>query len=121
VTDHDVLAFVAASIRSVWTLELLLFLKRNREQSWDAGRLIRELRSSSAVISEALVSLEACGLVIQEDRVNYRYGAASPKLDQIVAELDQLYAAKPLTVINAIVNSQNQQLRIFSNAFKLKD
>ncbi len=120
-TDHDVLSFVAASIRSVWALELLLFLKRNPDKSWDAQGLIRELRSSSAVISDALSSLGASGLVIQDNGVKYRYGAASAALDQIVAELDRLYAAKPLSVINAIVNSQNQQLRIFSNAFKLKD
>jgi hypothetical protein len=80
-----------------------------------------ELRSSHVVIAEALASLQAAGLVVQEGESLYRYGAASSILDQITTELEQLYAARPQTVINAIVNPSRQQLRAFSDAFKLKD
>jgi hypothetical protein len=120
VTEEALLSFVAASIRSVWALELLLFLKRNSARAWDSENLIRELRSSPVVISEALASLQAVGFVGQ-DGSHYRYGAASPTLDQIASDLERLYAAKPLSVITAIVRSPDQQLRIFSDAFKLKD
>jgi hypothetical protein len=120
VTDQDLLSFVSASIRSVWALELLLFLKRNSTQSWDADSLILELRSSSVVIAEALASLEAAGL-IRNNGTTYRYDAASPKLDEIVAGLEHLYAEKPLSVVKAIVSRPSEQLRIFSDAFKLKD
>jgi hypothetical protein len=120
-TDSELLSFVATSIRSVWALELLLFLKRNAARTWNADSLILELRSSHVVIAETLRALQACGLVVQEGGSHYRYGAASSILDQITTELEQLYAAKPQTVINAIVNLSNQQLRAFSDAFKLKD
>lgn len=120
-TDQELLAFVAASIRSVWVLELLLFLKRNSARAWKADNLILELRSSSAVVAEGLASLMAAGLVVQDDSRLYRYRAASATLDEITSELEQLYTAKPLSVINAIVSPLPDQLRIFSDAFKLKD
>jgi hypothetical protein len=121
VTDQDLLTFVAASIRSVWALELLLFLKRNSTNVWGRDSLIRELRSSSAVISEALTSLEAAGLVAQGNGMDYRFCPASPALDQIASDLERLYAAKPLSVVNAIVASPTVRLRMFSDAFKLKE
>jgi hypothetical protein len=120
VTEADLLAFVGASIRSVWALELLLFLKRNSARSWDEDGLILELRSSSVVIREALTALEAAGL-IRNSGDAYQYGAASPTLDQIASELERLYAAKPVAVVNAIVSPPSEQLRVFSDAFKLKD
>jgi len=121
VNDQDVLAFVAASIRSVWALELLLFLKQNPARAWNPDALIRELRSSSVVIAEALASLQHAGLVVQGNAREFRYTAASATLDQVASDLERLYAAKPLLVIDAIVSSSTEQLRRFSDAFKFKD
>jgi hypothetical protein len=42
-------------------------------------------------------------------------------LDSFVAEAQALYAAKPLAVINAIATAPNEKLRIFADAFRLKD
>src|SRR4051794_23017980 len=92
VTEDDLLSFVTASIRSVWALELLLLLKRDPARSWDAESLIRELRSSPVVIADALASLVGAGLVIDENGVSCRYGAASATLDQLVIELGHVYA-----------------------------
>jgi hypothetical protein len=83
--------------------------------------MIRELRSSPVVIAEALASLTGAGLVVEEQGTRYRYGAASATLDQLVSELEQVYAAKPTTVIKAIVASPTEKLRAFSDAFKFKD
>jgi hypothetical protein len=54
VTEDDLLAFIAISIGSVWTLELLMLLKREPHRHWDAESMIRELRGSPAVIEEGL-------------------------------------------------------------------
>jgi hypothetical protein len=121
VSEDDLLAFVTVSIRSVWALELLLLLKRDPSILWDAQGLILELRSSPVVIAEALASLVGVGLVVEDSGTRYRYGAASPALDRLVCELEQVYAAKPATVIKAIVASPNDKLRAFSDAFKFKE
>jgi hypothetical protein len=121
VSEDDLLSFVTASIRSVWALELLLLLKGNPQQSWTSDRLILELRSSPVVIADALASLTGAGLVIEDVGQTYRYGAASTALDRLVSELEHLYAARPTTVVKAIVASPTDKLRAFSDAFKLKD
>jgi hypothetical protein len=118
-TEHEVLAFVQSSFKSVWMLELLLTLRRNPQRAWRSDELVRELRSSDAIVAEALQSLQALALVNQEDSV--RYAPASPTLDAIAAEVASLYARKPMAVIRAISTAPNEKLRIFSDAFRLKD
>lgn len=120
-TDDDVLAFIGASISSVWALELLLLLKREPRRAWTADGLIRELRSSPVVIDEALKSLQGAGLVLQDGKASYRYQAASLRLDELVSKIEEIYAAKPMTVIKAVVATPTDKLRAFSDAFKLKD
>ena len=120
-TDDDLLAFIGTSIKSVWALELLLLLKREPGRSWDAQALIRELRSSPVVIEDALKGLQDAGLVMQDDAMTYRYQATSARLDQLVSEIEKAYAAKPMTVIKAVVAAPTDKLRAFSDAFKLKE
>jgi hypothetical protein len=51
--DEDVLRFIAAGLPSVWALELLLMLKRERRQ-WRHGELVAILRASDVVVTKAL-------------------------------------------------------------------
>jgi hypothetical protein len=120
VTEEDILAFVGTSISSVWALELLMLLKRDPQKSWESEALIREMRSSAAVIAEALAVLQNAGLVVRDGQ-GARYAAASERLDQLVSGLETVYAAKPMTVIKAIIAAPADKLRIFSDAFRFKD
>jgi hypothetical protein len=121
VSEEDLLTFVAESISSVWALELLLLLRRDAQRSWQSHELIGEMRSSAAVIAAALAALHNAGLVVKDGTDGYRYQAASERLDHLVSELEREYAAKPMTVIKAIVAAPSDKLRIFSDAFKFKD
>jgi hypothetical protein len=120
VTDDDLFDFISTSISSVWALEVLLLLNRYRERSWQAESLIQELRSSPVVIEEALKGLQGAGLVMQDSETTYRYRAASAQFDELVSELQETYAAKPMAVIKAIMSAPTDKLRAFSDAFKLK-
>ncbi len=119
--EDDVLLFIAEKNGSVWALELLLLLKRDPDRSWNPESLVLELRSSPVVIDEALLRLQGAGLVKQDAAGAFRYQAASPELNIMASELEKTYAAKPMTVIKAIVNARTDKLRAFSDAFKLKD
>jgi hypothetical protein len=121
VTEDDLLAFIATSVGSIWALELLLLLRRDPDKGWASPSLVRELRSSPLVVEEGLRRLQGAGLVMEDGAAIFRYRAASPQLDDMARELEKIYAAKPMTVINAIVNARTDKLRAFSNAFKLKD
>ena len=120
-TDDDVLAFVQKSIKSVWALELLLLLRRDRQRFWPIGDLVRELRSSESAVEGALDSLRSTGFVSTDAGELYRYGPGSAELDGIAARIEVIYAAKPMAVAKAIMSAPNDKLRIFADAFKLKD
>jgi hypothetical protein len=120
VTEDEALAYAAASIRSVWALEMLLTLKRAPERVWTIDALIRELRSSLAVVNESLSNLRNAGLIAEDGAGGYRYNPASPELDEMANALEKIHGIKPMAVIKAIVSGPSDKLRIFSDAFKFK-
>jgi hypothetical protein len=121
VTEDELLKFVQNSIKSVWALEMLLLFRRERQRAWNAGNLVRELRSSDSAVAEALVALHGAGFIAATPEGPYRYQAASPELDEIAVRIEKLYAERPLAMAKAIMSAPNEKLRIFSDAFKLKD
>jgi hypothetical protein len=121
VTDEDIFAFVRASVRSVWALELLLLLRREPTRAWHPEELVRELRSSHAIVAEELSGLQRAGLAGQDNDGRFGYTPLSPRLDDLVTGVQRIYAAKPMAVVKAIMAAPNEKLRIFSDAFKLKE
>jgi DNA-binding IclR family transcriptional regulator len=119
-TDDDVLAELHRVIKSVWALELLILLRRG-SRAWRQDELVRELRSSDVAVGDALAGLQASGLVAADREGGYRYEPASPELDRLCGRIEALYAAKPLAVARAIMTAPNDKLRIFADAFRLKD
>ena len=120
-SEDNTLEFAAALFRSVWALDLLLTLKRGRDRSWQAAEIIKELRSSQVVVHEALSNLSAAGLVIEDDAGGYRYRPGSAALDEMVSEVEKLYALKPTVVIRKIVTTPNIKLQLLSDAFRIKE
>jgi len=121
ISEDEVLRFAAGLFKSVWALELLLTLRRGRDRSWPAGELIKELRSSQVVIVEALTNLVMVGLVVEEEDQRFRYHVNSSGVDDMVAELEKLYATKPTVVMREIVTTPNLKLKILSDAFRIKE
>lgn len=121
ISEDAVLNFAAVWFKSVWALELLLALKRDPARLWDAEQMIRELRSSQVVVTEAVSNLIAARLVIQDESGRYRYQAGTPGLDEMVTELEKVYAVKPVAVVREIVMSPNRKLQILSDAFRFKE
>jgi hypothetical protein len=120
VTDEEIFAFVRTSVRSVWALELLLLLRRDPQRAWRSDELVRELRSSPAIVQEELTALRTARLVGEADGC-FRYQPLAPALDALVNGLQTAYAARPMAVVKAIMAAPNDKLRIFSDAFRLKD
>lgn len=114
---EKLLEFAASSFSSVWALETLLLLKR---QGAPCSResLLTSLRASDLVVSKALDSLHAAGLIsIEGDEAVYMpvNDDAAGKID----ELEKLYAARPDRVRRAIVSGGPSGATAFANAFKL--
>ena len=110
--------FIRHHFHSVWSLEMLLFLKRNAEVAWQEEQLVGSLRASQAVISTSLESLLAGGLIVREDDGLARYVPASPDLGRLVAETESLYARKPDAVRRLIVSSSAAGITAFAESFR---
>jgi hypothetical protein len=121
ISEDDILEFAGASFRSIWALELLLKMRNGRDRIWRSSEIIKDLRSSPVVVTEALDNLIAAGLAVEEDEGCYRYHSGSAAIEEILTELEKLYAVKPTQVIRKIVNSPNTKLQILSDAFRLKE
>lgn len=116
----DLLAFIQASFRSVWSLELLLVLFRTRPQGWSRAELVDELRSSEAVVSQSVDALVAAGLVLVDSHGRVTYRSTGPAEDALVGELEDLYRRKPTAVRRAIVQTSSDKLQTFADAFKVR-
>lgn len=112
--------FLRDSIRSVWELELLLLFHRTRQRLWTAEDLVRDLRASVLIVTDALKALQNAGLVNKNANEQYQYWPISPELDQLVVEVAAAYASSPVAVTEAILSAPSSSIRIFAAAFKIK-
>ncbi len=115
-----VLRLIRSSIKSAWTLELLLLMRRHSTRSWTVEALTAELRSSPSLVASILIGLEKADLVRKEPDGFYRYAPRTVELDDTVRQLDAVNAERPLAVIKEIISAPNDKLTSFVEAFKLR-
>ena len=117
---EDISAFISSTFQSVWALELLCFLRQNRERSLSQGEMVAGLRGSELVVTRSVEALAAAGLVLAEAEGAARYSPASEALDQLVAQTEALYARSPDAVRRMIVAAANPGITAFADAFRLR-
>jgi DNA-binding IclR family transcriptional regulator len=120
VIPEDVLRFIRASIKSVWTLDVLLLMRRGGDKSWPLDELTRELRGNRTLVHDVLSTLAKAGLVEADEAGNYRYRPADAEADALVERLEKIYVERPLALIKEIVSAPNEKIQSFADAFKLK-
>ena len=111
--------FIQSSFRSVWSLELLLLLKRDRKP-WTQSDTVEALRASQLVVSQALESLVAAGLVTVGEDAEVRYAPVSDDVAKLIDETEALYAKRPDAVRRLIVAASKPGLTAFADAFRLR-
>ena len=117
-SDEDVLRFIAASFPSVWALELLLVLKKER-RSWAHEELVATLRASELVVSKALDALVSAGLAsVEDDGVSYL--PVNGDVESCVEQVEQFYRSRPNSVRRVIVSTGTRTANAFADAFKLR-
>jgi hypothetical protein len=111
--------FIRSSFRSVWSLELLLLLKRDSRR-WTHAEVVSALRGSDLVVSQSVEWLSAAGLVIEEDNGAVAYGPVSDDLAALVDATEALYGRRPDAVRRMIVAASTGGLAAFADAFRLR-
>lgn len=119
-SQQDVSSFIAATFRSVWALELLCFLRQERQRSLSHSEMVAGLRGSDLVVLQSVDSLTAAGLVLGEGDGSARYCPASDDLDSLVEAAATLYAKSPDAVRRTIVAAANPAITAFADAFRLR-
>lgn len=118
--DDELRDFLRHSIRSVWNIELLLWLYRHPGRGWAPEELVREMRASDLIVSQGVAGLQQAGLVVAEDGGACRYSPASPDLDRLVQQLERVYRERPSVVTRALFSAPTEKLSTFADAFRLK-
>lgn len=117
-SDEDTLRFIAASFTSIWALELLLILKR-MGGACTHQELIKKLHASQTVVTRAIDSLVAAGLVSdQADTAIYQ--PVSRSVSANVEKTEELYLRRPDAVRRTIISRGSVVARAFSDAFRLR-
>lgn len=117
--DEKLFNFVRSHVPTVWTLELLLVLKRDPDRRWSSEQLVAELRGSEAVVTAALGQLKRAGLARIDEHARYGYEPALPGLAASADQLDQAYRERPFTIIKWIAAPEDK-LRSLADAFKFR-
>lgn len=117
-SDNDVLRFIAASFPSVWALEIVFAIRRDR-RLWSGPELVDALRASELVVARALEGLVAAGLASIEEG-GALYLPISAEVDECVERTEQLYRSHPNIVRRAIVGTRVGSATAFAEAFKLR-
>ncbi|HJS40444.1 MAG TPA: hypothetical protein VJ763_03485 [Sphingomicrobium sp.] len=117
----EIAAFLRDHFKSVWALELLLFLKTHAETAWESGQLVAALRTSEIIVSTSTDMLVAGGLVSVDGKGRVRYAPASDDLSRLVDVTQALYAKKPDRVRRVIISSAATGLSAFADSFRLRN
>lgn len=116
----ELAGFISSHFRSVWALELLLYLKRHPDCSWSNAELVAAFRASEAVVATSLANLLAGGLVVVEDDQRARYRPANDDLERLIGDTAMLYSKKPDAVRRLIVSPAAGGVSAFADAFRLR-
>ena len=119
-SNQEVSTFIRATFRSVWALELLCFLRQNRDRILSHAEMVAGLRGSDLVVTQSVESLSAAGLALAETDGSARYAPASADLDRMVEQAVALYAKSPDAVRRMIVSAANPSITAFADAFRLR-
>ena len=116
--NQKVARFIQSSFRSVWSLDLLLLLKRDKGPR-SRDDLVSVLRASDLVVSQALDSLVAAGLAAIDEEGRAIYTPNSDEVAKLVAETETLYVSRPDMVRRLIIAASTPGITAFADAFKL--
>jgi predicted transcriptional regulator len=117
-SDEPALRFIAASFPSVWALEVVLALRRER-RTWTHEELVATLRASELVVSKALAALVAAGLASVDDEGTV-YLPVNRETDECMDQVEQLYRTRANAVRRVIISATTSSATAFANAFKLR-
>jgi hypothetical protein len=118
----DVIRFLNEHIDSVEQLEVLLLLHRAAEAAWTAEMVAAALYTQPASAARRLESLHADGLIERVAGAGDAYRFVPEPADQgeMIATIADTYRERRVAVVTAIASKPMENVRAFSDAFRLR-
>jgi DNA-binding IclR family transcriptional regulator len=116
IDEREFPQLVRTHVPSVWALELLLLMKRERTRGWSAAALSSELRASPYLVEGCLSHFLRGGLVAQ-DADTYEFAPASEYLMALAELLESEYRSRPVALIN-IIAAPTDRIQQLADAFR---
>lgn len=117
---EDVYRFLYQNIESVEQLEVLLLLRQGPDRGWTADDVARALYSHPSSVVRRLTLLLRQGLLGEHDPGVYRYAPRTPELEGTVARVADCYRQRRVAVITLIASKPLEDVRAFSDAFRIR-
>jgi hypothetical protein len=109
---------ISQHITSIEQLEILLLLRSEPARSWKPEEVDDRIRSSLSSVSARLADLADRGF-LRRDGDGYRYDPG-PERAAAVDELSHAYAQRRYSVIDLILSSPSDKLKVFARAFRIR-
>jgi hypothetical protein len=100
--------FIEQSFGSVWDLEMMLVLHESQPRRWKGGELVAHLRSSEAIVLNAIDRLLACGLALKDPEGAVNYSPESDETRLLVDALCAEYRRTPAAVRRMIIQASRR-------------
>ena len=117
---QDVHHFLHQHIDSVEQLEVLLLLWRSPERGWTSDDVATTIYSHPTSVVRRLALLLGQGLLREREPGCYQYAPRTAELHAAVSHLDQMYRERRVAVITLIASKPIQNVRAFSDAFRIR-
>jgi DNA-binding IclR family transcriptional regulator len=117
----DLQRFIARHIQSVEKLEILLLFFREPQRTWLSSEVFHSIQSSPASVNQKLDELVSEGFLARgKDETRFSFQPKTTTIRAHVEALDTAYRERRIKVIESIFSKTTEELRDFSNAFKLR-
>jgi hypothetical protein len=117
---EDVHRFLHQNIESVEQLEVLLLLWRAPERGWTSDDVATAVYSHPSSVVRRLAMLLGQGLLREREPGCYQYAPRTADLHDTVTRLDHVYRERRVAVITLIASKPIENVRAFSDAFRIR-
>lgn len=117
---RDVEAFIAAHLKSVAQLEILLLLHGQPSQPLSPLQVGETLRIDPQWAAAELERLQQRGLFTADEQGSYTYAPASQELGDAVDGLARAFSTHRVSVITMIFSTPSDSVGSFADAFKIR-
>ena len=118
--SEDLKQFLREQIQTVFRMEVLLLLHRNRTRSFTAADVAHELGFDKDLAQQQLLKLVTLQLVESDtEQSSYRYGPANAALSSMVDQLAANYSRQRVPILSVILAKHPDRTRLFSEAFRM--